>query len=144
MYVQRFGSQLQLPFSSEKRKQQPSPAGVKNGIMLHSVAKTALLGIFSIISFLPSIWLSTDQSHCPQGSLHPSAGTEHKAAGWIRHIPINSRNSMSMLASGTWALLLILPQTNVAAQPSQNWFHLTQAHPVSEVLEVFVHGEDKG
>lgn len=61
MYVQRFGSQLQLPFSSEKRKQQPSPAGVKNGIMLHSVAKTALLGIFSIISFLPSIWLSTDQ-----------------------------------------------------------------------------------
>lgn len=51
---------------------------------------------------------------------------------------------MSMLASGTWALLLILPQTNVAAQPSQNWFHLTQAHPVSDVLEVFVHGEDKG
>lgn len=49
VHVQCFGSQLHLSLGLEKRKEQLSPVGVKNRIMLHSVAKNALLGIFSLI-----------------------------------------------------------------------------------------------
>lgn len=80
-----------------KEKAAAQPSRCENGIMLLSVAKNALLGIFSVIPHS-----SIDQSPLSPGlfpSFRTPAPTEHKAAGWSTQILDNSTNSMNLLKS---------------------------------------------